>query len=261
MERVAFLIEETNERISCLLNPESLTVRRQSGVRPRRVAGGVLTGADLADDALLFTGGGMTEMFLELLFDVALADSSAAQETIKDVRDLTAPLWRLSENSAGRQEQANERNYGQPVKVRFVWGKSWNVPGVIAALSERLDYFDSSGVPLRSWLKIQFLRVVEPSQANFENQPPPLILPPEKDSELRNSLNLTNLIDETNGETEVHQYAAGERLDQLAQQQYGFYGHPALWRWLAAYNGISDPLHIAPGTVLRFPPLSVLKGK
>ena len=259
MERVAFLIEETNERVACLLNPESLIVRRQSGVRQRRVAGGVLTGADLADDALLFTGGGTTEMFLDLLFDVALADSSAAQETIKDVRNLTAPLWRLSENSAGKQSDL--RNYGQPVQVRFVWGKSWNVPGVIAAVSERLDYFDSSGVPLRSWLKIRFLRVVESSTANFEDQPPPLVLPPETDSSIQNTQDLTNLMGETNGETQVHQYVAGERLDQLVQQQYGFYGHPALWRWLAAYNGVADPLHIAPGTVLRFPPLSVLEGK
>ena len=28
MERVAFLIEETNERLSCLLNPETLVMRR-----------------------------------------------------------------------------------------------------------------------------------------------------------------------------------------------------------------------------------------
>ena len=31
MERVAFLIEETGERIACLLNPESLVVRRIAG--------------------------------------------------------------------------------------------------------------------------------------------------------------------------------------------------------------------------------------
>ena len=28
MERVAFLVEDTGERIPCLLNPESLVVRR-----------------------------------------------------------------------------------------------------------------------------------------------------------------------------------------------------------------------------------------
>jgi hypothetical protein len=63
MERVAFLIEETGERIVCLLNPESVVVRRTAGVRPRRSIGGSLAGSELADDALLFTGGGTTEMF------------------------------------------------------------------------------------------------------------------------------------------------------------------------------------------------------
>ena len=40
MERVAFLIEETNERLRCLLNPETLVLRRTAGVRPRQSATG-----------------------------------------------------------------------------------------------------------------------------------------------------------------------------------------------------------------------------
>ncbi len=78
MERVAFLIEDTGERIGCLLNPESLVVRRQAGVRARRSAGGLVTGADLADDQLLYSGGGNTELTMNLLFDVSLAGSSIA---------------------------------------------------------------------------------------------------------------------------------------------------------------------------------------
>ena len=35
MERVAFIVDATGERIDCLLNPETLAVRRQAGVRPR----------------------------------------------------------------------------------------------------------------------------------------------------------------------------------------------------------------------------------
>ncbi len=111
MERVAFLIEETGERIACMLNPEDMVVRRLAGVRPRRSSGGALTGAGLADDPLLFTGGGMTELHLNLLFDVSLAGSSAR---VKDVRDLTYPLWQLAENAA------DEQNYGRPPLVRFI---------------------------------------------------------------------------------------------------------------------------------------------
>jgi hypothetical protein len=138
MERVAFLIEETGERIVCLLNPESVVVRRTAGVRPRRSIGGSLAGSELADDALLFTGGGTTEMFFNLLFDVSLSETKTE---VKDVRDLTSPLWKLAENSG------ESKTYGEPPRVRFVWGKSWNVSGVVAAVSERFDYFDMAGVP------------------------------------------------------------------------------------------------------------------
>ena len=70
-------------------------------------------------------------MFLDLLFDVAFADPN---RTVEDVRDLTSPLWKLAENSGA------SKNYGEPPRIRFVWGKSWNIPGVIAAVSENFDY-------------------------------------------------------------------------------------------------------------------------
>jgi hypothetical protein len=163
MERVAFLVEETNERIGCLLNPETLVMRRTAGVHPRRSATGQLTGEGLTDDPLLYTGGGRTELDLDLLFDVALAGSSIAAG---DVRDLTRPLWNLAEN-AGRHER-----YGQPPLVRFIWGKSWNIPGVIVAVAERLEHFTSEGVPRRSWLRMRMVRANEPPSEPRPTQEP-----------------------------------------------------------------------------------------
>lgn len=250
MERVAFLIEETGERVACLLNPESVVVRRIAGVRQRRSIGGSLSGAELADDALLFTGGGMTEMFLNLLFDVALTD---ANRKVEDVRDLTSPLWKLAENSGA------SKTYGEPPRVRFLLGKSWNISGVIAAVSEHLDYFDVTGVPLRSWLSMRFLRVVEPL-AETSAKAPPLALTSETTPE-QIAQQVNKLTETAGGEVKIHTFAAGDRLDQLVRQQYGFYGHPAMWRMIAAYNNISDPLNISPGTILQFPPLAVLQGK
>src|ERR1700686_4396973 len=104
MERVAFLLEKTGERIPCLLNPASVVVRRLAGVRVRQSSTGPLTGAALKDDPLLYTGGGMTEILLDLLFDVSLAGTTVAAE---DVRELTRPLTGLAEGSEG------EDGYGQ----------------------------------------------------------------------------------------------------------------------------------------------------
>jgi len=164
MERVAFLLEETNERVACLLNPETVVLRRVAGVSSRRSIGGSLSGSQLADDALLYTGGGMTEMFLNLLFDVALAETKTE---VNDVRDMTSPLWNMAENSG------SAKTYGEPPRVRFVWGKSWNIPGVITSVSEHLDYFDSTGTPLRSWIRMRFLRVIEPTGEDLAKPPPP----------------------------------------------------------------------------------------
>jgi hypothetical protein len=252
MERVAFLIEETGERVTCLLNPESVVMRRVAGVRPRRSIGGSLTGAELADDALLFTGGGMTEMFLNLLFDVALANPAAK---VEDVRSLTSPLWKLAENSS------QSKTYGEPPRVRFVWGKSWNIPGVVASVSEHLDYFDQSGTPLRSWLRMRFLRAVEPLSGTTAKAPPLPLVNPSPQAPVAPEAPQTGIVETPNREVKIHTFSTGERLDQLVRQQYGFYGHPSLWRLIASYNSISDPLNIPAGTILQFPPLSVLEEK
>ena len=90
MERVAFLIDSSGERVDCLLNPETVEVTRLAGVRPRGAGAGQLVGSGLADDPLLFTGGGRTELVLDLLFDVDLVDEPTRPE---DVRLLTRRLW------------------------------------------------------------------------------------------------------------------------------------------------------------------------
>ena len=157
MERVAFLIEKSSERIECLLNPQSVTITRRAGLRSRRSLNGVLNGRGLADDPLLYTGGGRTELKLNLLFDVSLNGLSI---NTKDVRDLTGPLLQLAENS-----QEDER-YGRPPNVRFIWGRKWNIPGIVATAAERLEEFSEGGQPSRSWLSIRFFRCTDEDRKN-----------------------------------------------------------------------------------------------
>ena len=245
MERVAFLIEPRGERISCLLNPESLTVRRLAGVRPRRTRGGALAGTGLSDDPLEFTGGGTTEIELSLLFDVALAGTTIETE---DVRDLTRPLWQLAENAP------RETGYATPPIVRFVWGKAWNIPSVIAGIAERLDGFAASGAPRQSWLRMRLLRVNEPVVAAEEAAPIEGGATPE---ELLQELEDA---DEEGGRT--HEWIAGgpsgaedpppqgDRLDQLA---WRYYGDSSGWRWIAYANDLIDPLSVEPGRLLKIP--------
>ncbi len=225
MERVAFLIERTGERIGCLLNPRSLTVQRVAGVRPRQALSGPVSGGWLKDDPLVFTGGGRTELTLDLLFDVTLPGSTIQTQ---DVRELTRPLWELTERSPVSD------GFARYPQVRFVWGKAWNVPGVIAAVAERLEHFTAQGEPRRSWLRLRLIRVEE-SQPSPEG---PSARPP--------SLGVGE------GNVEVfHALVGDQRLSDLASE---YYGDPSLWRLIANANGLEDPLHVSAGTVLRIPP-------
>jgi hypothetical protein len=254
MERVAFLDDASGRRISCLLNPESLVLRRQAGVRSRDTAGGLASGHGLSDDPLFFTGGGITEIEIDLLFDVDLDPQPVSTPTrSRDVRDLTGPLWDLSEN--GRRQDA----FGSLPTVRFFWGK-WQMPGVVVAVAERLTQFDSDGIPRRSWLRMRLRRVnaVERAEPDIAIDAPGL---PAHDT-------LPGLLDDNGLAPQVYEISGAqagadgagppiaERPDQIA---YRFYGNPALGLPLCLFNNILDPLRVEPGQLIELPSLEDLE--
>jgi hypothetical protein len=248
VERVAFLLEKTGERLPCLLNPASVVVRRVAGVQARQSTHGPLTGAGRKDDPVLHTGGGMTEILLDLLFDVSLVESPTPTE---DVRDLTRPLTELAEGQEG------DDGYGQVPPVRFVWGKCWNVLGLVAAVSERLEYFTSNGAPQRSWLRMRFLRTGESAAADadandddlsLDDLPDEIDVPPDE----LNAHQITGAGDELDGS------GSTERLDEIAALHYG---NPAWWRLIATFNDIDNPWGISAGRLLMIPPDSAIGDK
>ncbi|CAA6806396.1 MAG: Unknown protein [uncultured Thiotrichaceae bacterium] len=150
MDRVAFLVEDSGEMIECLLNPEKLQWQRNSGITDVQSVHGTLSGIGLSDSPLLFTGGGSTEIELQLLFDINLQSSKPLP---KDVRKLTEPLWNLTKPNNQRRT---------PAIVCFIWGKSMNVKGVVLDLAERLEHFTVAGIPQRSWISLRFRKVDVP---------------------------------------------------------------------------------------------------
>ena len=243
MERVSFLVETTGERLGCMLNPESVVVRRHAGVQARHGASGPLAGAALKDDPLLYTGGGTTEVDLDLLFDVTLAGSSVRTE---DVRDLTRPLFELTEGIASPVSS------GDAPLVRFVWGKHWNIPGIVVAVAERLESFTPDGAPRRSWLRLRMRRVSDRARPAPARQAAADLASP--------AATLAGL---STTAVRAHQfigggpepplrgtYAAGERLDEIA---YRYLGDPRRWRLVAVFNDIDNPLRVLPGRMLQIP--------
>lgn len=239
MERVAFLIEDTGEHYGCLLNPETVVMSRTAGVEPRRSSGGRLTGAGLADDPLLFTGGGRTELRLDLVFDVDLAPPYAS---VKDVRQMTRPIWSLAENSTEVERQR------RPPSVRFVWGRAWNMPGVVTEVAERFDRFAADGSPLRSWMRLLFVRIGqradESGGENYElaqRFPPVDLTAPPVDS-------LQVLGDGSENESGVSPSTSTEQLSppnvppgQLGILSWQAFRTPYEWKSLMDYNLIDNP--------------------
>jgi len=259
MERVAFLIDKTGDRLGCMLNPETLILRRHAGVRARQSASGPLTGAALKNDPLLYTGGGMTELILDLLFDLNLSGSSVEAE---DVRSLTRPLFELAEGAAAVD------GYNEPPLVRFVWGKYWNVLGVVAAVAERLEQFTASGAARRSWLRMRLLSVTEKSageqdftpSAPIPELPDDLDIPPE-DVQVHEVLggSVSDTTDEDIEPESPEDEPAGssERLDEIAHRMYGDCRY---WRIIAGFNDIESPLELSAGLLLRVPPRGAIEG-
>ncbi|MBK8978601.1 MAG: hypothetical protein IPM29_22115 [Planctomycetes bacterium] len=269
MERVALVVEATGERLPCLLNPESLTLRRAAGVRPRD-AGGGLAGPDLRDDPLLFTGGGRTELELDLLFDIDLdsqppppvaagtPDATGLPAPPRDVRDLTGPLWQLAENHT-----APGALRAEPRIVRFVWGRAWNVPGVVTAVAERLERFSPDGHPARSWLRLRLLRVDEPAPSSAVDDatptpdevewPGPDTPVPAELVELREPVG--SPLDAPDDGDEDAEPRLMVRPDLWSQEVYDT---PFLWRLYATFSGLDDPLFPPTDRPVRFPPRALL---
>src|SRR5882724_1129321 len=254
MERAVFLLEKDNSRIPSLLNPESVTLQRTAGIRLRSSSSVPMVTGGSSYDPLLYTDGGRTELTLDLLFDVSLVPETAPSATPdsvqttapEDVRDLTRPLMVLAEGPVGDSEQTVPY-------VRFIWGKAWNLRGVVVAAAERLEYFTEAGVPQRSWLRMRFVVVPEPdaeeSQDDGQDAQPPITLDPEQEIDIDDLETHEPLSDgETDGED-----SSSERLDEIATR---YYGDPSLWRLIAEFNNIDDPMEDLSGQTLHVPPKS-----
>ena len=260
MDRAVFVMESDNSHLPCLLNPESVTVQRTAGVRLRALGSGPIVQDGSSYDSLLYTDGGRTELTLDLLFDVSLvsgiAQSNGSDATpapaIDDVRDLTRPLMELAQSNmpVGVEKTATF--------ARFIWGKAWNLRGLVLAIAERLEYFTDAGVPQRSWLRMRFVVIPDDAEQDQEAKGPagelPVLLDEEKKIDPREVLGHFTLSDAVTSLGD----SSSERLDEIANS---YYGNPALWRLIAVFNGIDDPLADHSGRLLQVPPASAAESR
>lgn len=284
MERVAFLIEETGERVFAMINPDELTFERQAGVSMRQRHERPLAPARRSDDPMIYAGGGITDLKLSLLFDVDLLARSSPSFSqppdfrrnlqappiegrtpvavspdgapgpdqlpagppgeplsIKDVRELSGPLWRLAEN--GDEIAPSEG----PAIVNFIWGAAWNVPCIVISIAERFDQFSSDGMPLRSWVRVHLRRTRLPKRPprapDLFVAPQPARAAPRSDASLPESVVLTDP-------------TSSSRPDLVCDSVYG---DLRLLHGLLAFNNIDDFWSLERGHRLITPPAAALR--
>jgi hypothetical protein len=263
MDRVIFYDEHTASRIDALLNPETLTWTRRAGLRLRRLDELPIAAAAQSDDTLIHTGGGETEIALELLFDTRLLPATGAAAppglgsagASADVRRLTEPLWALAENrsqGAGVRIATGSGSAPRPRPQRLIWGE-WSLSVVVVAVAERFEDFSPEGVPRRSWMALTLRRVPEDEAARPAAESVPQGPPAIGDDVGRQIEALTQGSTAADGSltSAIVETSGGVgRLDLAAAE---LFGDPRQWRLVAELNGLEDPLAAPSGGTLVGP--------
>ncbi len=112
-------------------------------------------------------------------------------------------------------------------QVTFSWG-SLQFSGIILNVKETYTMFLSDGMPVRARVDLTFKSVFDLTTGKRSY---PL---------------------ESPDRTKIRTVLQGESLWSIAAEEYG---QPEHWRIIAKENGILNPLQVAPGRMLRLPPL------
>ena len=162
-----------------------------------------------------FVGTKPRTMRMSLLFDAWATNSETVSTDVDQLLEWTNPTERSL--SQGRPA---------PPILSFQWGQNAYFDAYLSYVDARYTMFKSDGTPVRATVDVTLVEV--PSEPAGQNP--------------------------TSGSLARHQTAvvtAGETLHSIAYREYG---SAALWRGLAAANGIDDPLRVEVGRHLLVPP-------
>jgi len=170
---------------------------------------------------LQFVRGQIQKLTVELTLDQASAPTNQPDAAVEK---RVLALYQLV--------KVQPKTHAAP-RVLVTWGDGLSFRGVAESVQRKFTLFDQTGKPLRAVVTVTFREY-----RSLEEQ--------------LQELNLQSA-----DQTKVTVLRAGDRLDVIAQREYG---SAELWRALAAHNGIEDPRWLAPGTPLEIPPREDLVG-
>ena len=166
-----------------------------------------------------FSGAEPCKLTLELFFDATVADVNVV-ESVEKLFSCCVPC----KETKGKEKP-------MPFLVVFKWGSVKSFAAYISQVQAKYTRFAPNGVPIRAVCTVN-LEEIDVTPDPRQN--------PTSGSYAADS---------------AHTMVTGDSLALVAYQEYG---DPQLWRPLAAYNDIDDPMRIADGTRVLLPPLDTL---
>lgn len=167
-----------------------------------------------------YVGTNPTSVTMQIFFD-------ASEDPAGDVSRDVATLMEWTRPTPVSQAM----NRGQPPLLRFVWGMNpvlQSFQGYLKSVRANYTMFRYDGTPIRATANITLEEVTE--RVGPQNP--------------------------TSGAREGRRSRVVAEGESLASIAYAEFGQAALWRGLAIFNDIDDPMRLAPGTHLLIPMLA-----
>ncbi|TFV61594.1 peptidase M23 [Mycobacterium sp. PS03-16] len=161
-----------------------------------------------------FSGADPCKLTLEMFFDATLKHTDSVVDAVEKLFSCCVPV-----------EKSRTAKKPMPPLVVFKWGNVTSFPAFVTQVNAKYTRFASNGVPTRAVCSV-----------NLEEMP--------AEQSKQNPTSGVYAVDR------AHTVIAGDTLALVAYQEYG---DPTLWRALAEYNGIDDPMRVAAGTPIMLP--------
>lgn len=161
-----------------------------------------------------FRGAEPSKISLELFFDETGKLDGSVVKNVEKLLGCCVP----TEDTRGKKR-------GLPPLVMFQWGPIVGFPAFITSVTAKYTLFDSTGAPLRATCTVAL-------------------------EELAGDLKGQNPTSGALSARKTHTVIAGDSLASLAYREYG---DPELWRALAAFNHIDDPMRLRTATEVLLP--------
>jgi Contractile injection system tube protein len=161
-----------------------------------------------------FTGPEPGKLTLEMFFDATANHDGSVVEAVDKLFSCCVATAKTHAN-----------NKPVPPLVVFTWGKITSFPAYVTQVSAKYTLFSADGTPIRATCTVSLQEM--PGEKGKQNP--------------------------TSGALAVrsiHRFVVGDTLASVAYREYG---DPTLWRQLASFNRIDDPMRIPLGSTLMLP--------